>query len=72
MVLDIVGSILQAAITFGDISYEQMFDDTLSIPIISHNRSKLSGLYIQILAAKVVAYILRIKLVLTYQNHEGT
>lgn len=32
MVLDIIGTILQTAVSLGDISHQQMFHDTLSIP----------------------------------------
>lgn len=56
VVLDVVSSILEAAIALRDIGDEQMLDDTLGIPIISRYRSKLSGLNIQPLAAKHVGH----------------
>ena len=42
VVFDVIRSILEAAIALRDISDKQMLHDTLSIPIISQNRSKLS------------------------------
>ena len=54
VVLDVVRSILEAAIALRDISDEEMLDDALGIPIISRYRSKLSGLNNQILAAKAI------------------
>ena len=43
VVLDVVRSILEAAIALRDVGDEQVLYDTLSVPIISQNRSKLSG-----------------------------
>lgn len=57
VVLDVVRSILEAAIALRDISDEEMLDDALGIPIISRYRSKLSGLNTQILAAKAIGDI---------------
>ena len=42
VVFDVICSILEASITLRDISDEQVLDDTLSVSIISQNRSKLS------------------------------
>ena len=43
VVLDVVRSILEAAIALRDVGDEQVLYDALSVPIISQNRSKLSG-----------------------------
>ena len=60
VVLDVVRSILEAAITLRDIGYEQMLDDTLGIPIISQYRSKLSGLsrfWRQTLSCDIIIFV---------------
>ena len=42
VVFDVISSILEAAVALGNIGHKQVLHNTLSVSIISQNRSKLS------------------------------
>ena len=78
VVFDVIRSILEAAIALGDIGHKQVLHNTLSVSIISQNRSKLLEQTLDIVGGKITGspillYIRPLNcLILTYRNREGT